>query len=53
MKKIIVKWVEGCDSRKEMKVIYSDHERFVVGSIFGFGFLTAASGAGFIIEIYP
>ncbi len=56
MKKIIVKWVE-CNPKtgysKEMRVIYSNHERFTVNSRFDFGFLQVASDSGFIIEILP
>lgn len=58
MKKIIVKWVD-CTGQKysayerEMRVMYSDHDRFVVDSRFDFGFLQIASTEGFVIEILP
>lgn len=55
-KRIILKWV-ACSEKtgysKEMIVTYSDHERFVKGSRFDFGFLSVASADGYIIEILP
>ena len=39
--------------QKEMRVGYSDHERFTKGTRFDFGFLSIASGEGYIIEILP
>lgn len=54
MKKIIVKWTYGdMPYGQEMRVVYSNHERFVVDSRFDFGFLEIASREGFIIEILP
>lgn len=54
MKKIIVKWTpEKPIYTKAMHIIYSDHERFISGSRFDFGFLKIASEEGFIIEILP
>jgi hypothetical protein len=56
MKKIIVKWFvtqNDCVYSREMKVVYSNHEKFVTGSRFDFGFLNIASAEGYIIEILP
>lgn len=57
MKKIIVKWStpkrDSTGYSKEMRVVYSNHTRFIVGSRFDFGFLQIASGEGYIIEILP
>ncbi len=55
-KKIILKWVARSNETgytKEMRIIYSNHERFVEGSRFDFGFLSIASTDGYIIEILP
>ena len=60
MKKIIVKWVKCSEIdlkkfgyEKEMIVMYSNHERFVEGYRFDFGFLHIASEEGYIIEVLP
>ena len=56
MKKIIVKWYEtkeGDTYPKEMRVIYSNHERFTEGTRFDFGFMQIASNEGYIIELLP
>ncbi len=56
MKKIIVKWVDTKNDQtysKEMRVVYSNHERFTVNTRFDFGFLQIASNEGYIIEILP
>ena len=60
MKKIIVKWVKAPEETaglslydKEMRVVYSNHKRFVTGSRFDFGFLNIASNEGYIIEVLP
>ena len=56
MNKITAKWVETKNDDfypKEMRVVYSTHERFVVGSRFDFGFLQIASEEGYVIEILP
>ncbi len=56
MKKIVVKWYATENDpiyHQEMRVIYSDHERFIAGSRFDFGFLQIASREGYVIEIYP
>jgi len=56
MKKITVIWVKTQDDKmydKEMRVVYSDHERFTKGTRFDFGFLSIASGEGYVIEILP
>lgn len=49
-------WVKTQNDKiyhKEMRVVYSDHERFKKGTRFDFGFLSIASDEGFIIEILP
>jgi len=52
---IIVKWVRreqgGYD--KEMRVIESDHERFVSGSRFDYGFFNIATDEGYTIISLP
>lgn len=56
MRKIVVKWVTTENDTlydQEMRIIYSDHERFIAGSRFDFGFLQIANREGYIIEIYP
>jgi len=60
MKKIIVKWVECSPEKtkawgykKEMIVMYSNHERFSAGTRFDFGFLQIARDEGYIIEVLP
>lgn len=56
MKKITVMWVDTVNDKmyaQEMRVVYSDHERFTKGTRFDFGFLSIASKEGFIIEILP
>lgn len=54
MKKIIVVWQpEDSFYQKAMIVVYSDHDRFVKGTRFDFGFLQVASEEGFIIEVLP
>lgn len=58
--KIIVKWyacspekIKMFGYEKEMMVIESNHERFVKGTRFDFGFLQIASEEGYIIEVLP
>ncbi len=56
MKKIIVKWVATINDpmyAKEMRVVYSNHERYITGSRFDFGFMSIASEEGYIIEVLP
>lgn len=66
MKKITVKWFETLNNRfngdgsihhsftsKSMKVITSNHPRFIEGTRFDFGFLEIASTEGYTIEILP
>ena len=55
MKTIIVKWVKEKESGygTTMRVIESDHERFVKGSRFDFGFFQIATGEGFTIISLP
>ena len=54
MKTIIVKWIP-CEEiySKEMRVIESDHERFVEGSRFDFGFFDIATNEGYTIISIP
>ena len=56
MKLIIVQWVEedrsfGYD--QAMRVIMSNHERFVVGSRFDYGFFNIATNEGYLIISLP
>lgn len=56
MKKIIVKWYKTVNDKtydKEMRVVYSNHERFTEGTRFDFGFMQIASSEGYIIELLP
>lgn len=55
MKVIIVQWVpeEGWGYDKAMKVLKSDHKRFIVGSRFDFGFFHIATDEGFTIISLP
>lgn len=55
MKTIIVKWVKEEDYGygKAMRVIESDHERFVPGSRFDFGFFSIATDEGYTIISLP
>ena len=56
MKKIIVMWVNTQNDKiydQEMRVVYSNHERFTKGTRFDFGFLMIASKDGYVIEILP
>ncbi len=55
MKTIVVKWIseEVYGYSKAMKVIESDHERFVPGSRFDFGFFNVATDEGYTIISLP
>ena len=55
MKTITVKWVEEKMSGygKAMRVIESNHERFVKGSRFDFGFFNIATDEGYTIISLP
>ncbi len=56
MKTIIAKWVEEEENfayRGCMYVIYSDHERFTVGTRFDFGFFNIATKEGYTIISLP
>lgn len=55
MKTIIVKWVkeEQFGYGKAMRVIVSDHKRFVVGSRFDYGFFGIATDEGYTIVSLP
>lgn len=54
MKKITVVWqAEDSFYEKAMIVAYSDHERFIKGTRFDFGFMQIASREGYIIEVLP
>ena len=52
MKKIIVAWFTT-QNDKEMRVVYSDHEKFTKGTRFDFGFMQIASSEGYVIELLP
>lgn len=55
MKSITVKWVEEHDYGygKAMRVIESDHPRFVIGSRFDYGFFDIATNQGYKIVSLP
>ena len=56
MKVIIVRWVPEVYVNgygQEMRVIESDHERFVKGSRFDFGFMNIATKEGYTIISLP
>jgi len=55
MKTIIVKWVleKGFIYEKEMRVIESNHEKFIVGHRFDFGFFQIATDEGYTIISLP
>jgi len=55
MKTIIVKWVEEKEFGygKAMRVIESDHNRFINGSRFDFGFFGIATDEGYTIISLP
>lgn len=56
MNKITVKWVklpEGGIYDKEMRVVYSNHPRFITDSRFDFGFMKIAGDEGYIVEVLP
>ena len=51
---IVVRWVLVDDAyKKEMRVIYSNHPRFVVNSRFDFGFFQIATSEGYSIISLP
>lgn len=50
MKEIVVKWVYDTNIHgKEMRVISSNHPRFIKGSRFDFGFFDIATDEGYNI----
>lgn len=53
--KIVCEWIEEKDFGygRAMRVIRSDHPRFVVGSRFDWGFATVAGCQGYSLEILP
>ena len=55
MKTIVVEWIPVKDGfyNKEMRVIKSDHKRFVSGSRFDYGFFSIATDEGYIIISLP
>lgn len=55
MKTIVVKWIleEEYDYGRAMIVIESNHERFVKGSRFDFGFFNVATDEGYTIISLP
>ena len=54
-KLIIVQWIpeEKYGYKKAMRVVESDHERFIVGSRFDFGFFSIATDEGYSIISLP
>lgn len=52
---IAVQWVKemGYGYGKAMRVIESNHPRFIVGSRFDYGFFDIATNEGYIIVSYP
>ena len=55
MNTIIVEWIKEDDFGygMAMKVISSDHPRFVKGSRFDFGFMTVATQQGYTVISLP
>ena len=55
MKTIVVRWIpeETYGYGKAMRVIESDHPRFVKGSRFDFGFMSIATDEGYTIISLP
>jgi hypothetical protein len=55
MKNIIVQWVPESDYGYDsaMRVIKSDHQRFVAGSRFDYGFFDIATDEGYTIISLP
>ena len=55
MKTIIVRWVKEDEFGygKAMRVIESDHERFIHGTRFDFGFFNIATDEGYTIISLP
>ena len=54
MKTIVVKWVPDSGMYEmEMRVIESDHDRFVKGSRFDYGFFSIATRDGYTIVSIP
>lgn len=55
MKFIIVKWVpeETLGYGKAMRVVSSNHERFIVGSRFDFGSFSIATDEGYTVISFP
>jgi hypothetical protein len=53
-KTIVVKWVEENSMyKKAMRVIESNHPRFVIGSRFDYGFFNIATDEGYTIISLP
>lgn len=53
MNTIVVQWVPEENYDKAMRVIASDHPRFIVGSRFDYGFMDIATGEGYTIVSLP
>ena len=56
MNEIIVQWIPediNWGYGKAMRVLKSNHPRFVVGSRFDYGFMGIASEEGFTITVLP
>jgi len=55
-KSIVVKWVPVANDdfyKVEMRVVVSDHPKYVVGSRFDYGFFGVATEEGYIIVSLP
>jgi hypothetical protein len=54
MKTIVVQWVpENSPYNKAMRVIVSDHPRFIVGYRFDFGFMSIVTDEGYTVVSIP
>jgi hypothetical protein len=56
MKTIVVQWVHDeyvVLYNKVMRVVISDHPRFVVGNRFDFGFMSIATDEGYTVVSIP
>ncbi len=55
LKRIVVQWIqeEGSIFGKGMRVVESNHERFIAGSRFDFGFFNIATDEGYAIVSLP
>lgn len=54
MKFIVVQWIpESSNYGQAMRVIRSNHKRFIDGTRFDFGFLEIATDEGYTITVLP